>query len=245
MENVMTKNTILGLKGAMLGLLLVAGTSTVSSPVQAVTLAVDNLTTINTFRILRDSGTAGEYNAVALSFTTGSAVSYLSQIDMREYLQPGATANFVMSLYADGASAPGALIETLTGPVIPSGTPNNSINSYTPAGLATLAAATTYWVVGTNTSTTDAITWRGATGGTEVASQSGWSMGSTMLGSTDFGTSWTNLGGNPVLMMGIYAEDVPEPEAIAGVLMAGVLGLLGMKRRRRLIVESKRDSIAA
>jgi hypothetical protein len=219
MENVMTKNAVLAL--FLMG-------AVVPSAQAAVGLAVDNLgNTADTF-----GSNVGGVNMAAGSFTTGAVTTWLDHIDLS--LRDSASTTMTVGLYADLGGKPdvGTLIKALTSPGV-----ITTAGNYSFSGSTTLSASTTYWVVASADATT---TWNRTATTSEAASYTGWTMGDKRGWSANSGTTWSTYGS--AQQFAVYADTVPEPEALAGVLMSGMFGLVALKRRRRTQVESSSES---
>ena len=216
-------------KNAVLALFLMG--AAIPSAQAAVGLAVDNLANGADAFPTSSSGT----NWIAGSFTTGGTTAWLDHIDLS--INSGTAATLTVGVYAESASKPntGSLVAALSAPGL-----INGAGIYTYTGTATLTASTSYWVVASSDVT---VGWNKTATTAEAASYTGWTMNDGRGWSTDSGGTWAIYGSAP--QFAVYADEAPEPEALAGVMLTGMFGLLALKRRRRDLVAVKSDSVPA
>ena len=169
-------------------------------------------------------------NWFAASFTMNSLAYSLSDVQITLRGDPASDTTFTLQ---SNATVPtpshpsGTNLVTFTNPTFGGGT-----TTYTfPAGSAfTLAANTTYWLVGhTNSSATDWITSNPQTN----PSGSGATFG-TYAQSTNSGVTWTNTTANsPKFQLDGTPAGVPEPSSLVLVgTVACVATAVGWRRRR-------------
>jgi hypothetical protein len=181
-----------------------------------------------------DSTFVGDTDWLAQGFETSAGSWTLDDVVVRV---GGNSTNVFVAIYADSgigspASAPGGVLETLSGQSSFSTGPVLSNITYTSSGLS-LAGNTLYWiVVGAGSGST--MFWSSANNAT--MSTAIWSLpsGNTIATSSDDGSSW-----NPssfVLNFSINATSsaaVPEPGTwAAAALLAGGAAFARWRRRR-------------
>lgn len=169
----------------------------------------------------------------ALGFTLGTTAQMgvagyqLDSIVVR--LGTGATApsasEYTFALYASDSTGPGALLQTFTSTALVLNTVANY--TFSLANPYLLAPSTTYWIVATNTATSN-FNWRysGTFDGTLAP---GVTANATTYYGTGSPTGWASTSVNYSDLQ-INATVIPEPSAsLAALLGAGVLFI----RRRR------------
>ena len=222
----MTKNVVLAL--FLMG-------AAVPSAQAAVGLAVDNLA--NAADTWNTDISAANY--AAGGFTTGAVSTWMDRVDLA--LSSSSSGTLSLSLYGDnGNNRPdmGTLVSTFTSPGV-IGAANNY--TFTVATGAALTASTSYWLVASATANT--TTWMRTADTAEVATYTGWTMNDNRGWSTNSGGAWSSYGS--AQQFAVYADNVPEPEALAGVMMTGMFGLVALKRRRRTQVEKSSNTVTA
>ena len=136
--------------------------------------------------------------------------------------------SFALELWSSLASQPGVLLETLSGNSNPR---NEGLYTYTDPGAYSLAANTSYWIVGHCENTFDGFYW---SDGNSFAPATGSTLG--LCYSRDGRISWRGPSSVRTLRMQVNADvaAVPEPSqwAMMGVtaLVAGGYGLRQWRR---------------
>ncbi len=168
--------------------------------------------------------------SVAGAFTTGDSAFTLEKITLALGNASGASSVFTVSLYSSSLGLPGALIETLSGPASPQPAGSYGFSS---GGSAILNANTTYFWVGTLTSSTASDRRRShLTASTNESSSLGWTMANayyTKLGSGN----WTASTSYSLMFSVDAVSVVPEPGAYAVLAGVAALGLVATRRRPR------------
>jgi hypothetical protein len=161
-------------------------------------------------------------NWLAASFTMGSLPYILSDVQVR-LSNPVASTTFVLESNAGGAPS-GTILSTFTGS-LPSGTNTITLNA---GPSITLAAGTTYWLVGHTTTASTA--WIKSNPQTSP-SGSGATFGQ-YSSSNNAGSTWTLFtSSSPKFQLDGIA--IPEPSSLALVgTVACVGGAVGWRRRR-------------
>ena len=170
---------------------------------------------------------------VAQSFTTGDTATTLDSITISLNSISGAGFSLGLSLYTNGSSRPGTLIETLSSSAAPA-IGNNVFES----GSSTLLEAnTTYWWVasasGGVSGTTSSLNMASAASGEAL---DGWFIGgASVSGSYNPNSGWGSWSGyvGDVLKFEIVATPVPEPATTAALVGLITLGVAACRRRRR------------
>jgi hypothetical protein len=164
----------------------------------------------------------GQYFAQGFTFTP-SATENLSQVDIALQLVDGSDA-VVVTLNADSAGLPGAVLETWNVNGLPGIGTCCVLQTLLPAVPLTLNFGTTYWLVATPGAATTHVGWNlnntGSTGPRAVQNSSGGAF--TIFAPNDDRGAFDIIG---------TAAVVPEPATIA--FAAAGLALLGALRLRR------------
>ena len=159
---------------------------------------------------------------LAQSFTTDANGGGLMSVEL--LLTSGSAAfagTLNVNLLADSSTAPGAVVISLGSIDNASiSTVDAEVYSFAPVAGISLSPNTTYWVE-IDESTPNAIEWS-------------YSYDLTALGVAGQSASSGEFGVNPASSYGAYQMQVDVPEPVtATVLLSGLLGLAGLRRRRR------------
>lgn len=162
-------------------------------------------------------------------FRTGATSEDLYSVVMS--MEDGlAGSNITVAIYTDGGSGPGTVLSTLTGSATPDAA---GLYTYTVPAPLTLAANTAYFVVATipHTAPNTLYGWT-STASTAETGLAGWSIGDRV---------WTNnfTNGSPAGWTEMVFDSptkfqlntIPEPSS--ALLLAGTLGGLIIRRRKR------------
>ena len=151
--------------------------------------------TVTTF--ISNTGQTGTTASLvrATEFTTGTGTYTLSSVGIYLDGVPSGTTTPVVQIYGDSGGNPGStLLATMTNP----GTfAANAVNIFTAPANTTLSASTTYWVVTSNSATTNGAGFIvGVVGNTTLDSgtAAGWSIGAARFKNDINDASWS--GGN-------------------------------------------------
>ena len=168
-------------------------------------------------------------NLYAVSFTMGSQDYSLSDVQIRLTFSPPANTTFQLRSDTSGHPTGGPLF-TFTNPTFGSG---QTTYTFTPGSPFTLAADTTYWLVGSTTSGLNA-NWA-VTSPPTNPSGSGASFGSYSASTTGGGT-WFNSAATTQFQLDGTTAIVPEPSSLVltgtGVCVAAAVGLRRRRTRR-------------
>ena len=160
-------------------------------------------------------------NLYAVSFTMGSQDYSLSDVQIRLTFSPPANTTFQLRSDTSGHPSGGTLL-TFTNPTFGSG---QTTYTFTPGSPFTLAADTTYWLVGSTTSGLNA-NWA-VTSPLTNPSGSGASFGSYADTSTGGGT-WFNSAATTQFQLDGTTAAVPEPSSLfltgTGICVAAAVG---------------------
>jgi hypothetical protein len=163
----------------------------------------------------------------AASFTMGSQAYSLSDAQITLTFSPPSSTTF--ELESDSAGQPsGTVLSTFDNPILLSGL---RTYTFTPDSPFTLAANTTYWLVGstTDSSTTDWVASAPATNPTG----SGATFGS-YASSSDAGATWN--ASFPTTQFQLDGAAIPEPSSLfltgTGICVVATVGLLRRRTRR-------------
>jgi hypothetical protein len=200
---------------------------------RAATIAVSNLgqpTAPFTYALGRSYPDSDFLEAV--SFTTGPGTHNLDSVVLSFYSRNGEATGFNVGLYSALSSAgPTGLVTTFTGNSMPS----TALETYTPLSSTTLLGGTTYWLVGSSSSTAP-LTGFSMAGTTSLAEDAGallgWSMGNFRMVSNNSGASWfaaTPTSG--VLHYSVQVASVPDSGATAALLGIALVGVVAMRRQ--------------
>lgn len=166
---------------------------------------------------------------LASSFTTTGSGSYtLGSVTVRmgQAVTPGG--GFVLELWSQSSSRPGARIAQLVGET----NPQSGTFTYTPATTVTLNANATYWVVATVTSGgTGEFRWLAAANNNQTGD---WTIGNNIGFSGNAGANWSIMSFPPSLFS-VAATAVPEPSGLMLVLVAGAC-LCSCRRRPAVLL---------
>ena len=126
----------------------------------------------------------------ATAFTTGTGTYTLSGVGILYGLQTGPL-TAVVEIYGDTGGNPGALVATMTKPPV---TINDSVVIFSAPANTTLSASRTYWLVTSNSATTDGRLFRigvihNAT--LDSGTAAGWSLGNVLYKNDIRDTSWS------------------------------------------------------
>jgi len=157
--------------------------------------------------------------AMAFTNTTGQNIA-LTQIDIADGFISGNN-SMVLSLYADnGSGAPGALMESWLVTSLPSFGTCCTVDTVTSSPGVILSNGGTYWI----SAASDSQSWEAWNWNTTSAS----GQGSI---STDDGATWASSAYSPNGAFDVLGTAVtPEPTSLL-MLGAGMLGLVGVRRK--------------
>ncbi len=102
----------------------------------------------------------GSNNLRATRFTTGAGTYTLSSVGIDTGIQPSPTPTPLVEIYGNtgtGVGAPSTLVATLTNPAT---LVDNAVNIFTDPANTTLSASTSYWVVTSNSASTNGAGFR-------------------------------------------------------------------------------------
>ena len=165
----------------------------------------------------------------ATEFTTGTGTYTLSSVGIYLDGVPSGTTTPVVQIYGDSGGNPGStLLATMTNP----GTfAANAVNIFTAPANTTLSASTTYWVVTSNSATTNGAGFIvGVVGNTTLDSgtAAGWSIGAARFKNDITDASWSSgnsfrilfairgTGGTTTNNPPTVANAIPDQSATAG-----------------------------
>jgi hypothetical protein len=216
-------------------LVIVMLTTAFVSQLRAATIAVSNLgqpTAPFTYALGRSYPDSDFLEAV--SFTTGPGTHDLASVVLSFYSRNGEASGFTVGLYSGLSSAgPTGLVTAFSGDSMPS----SGLETYTPVGSPTLLGGTTYWLVGSSSSTAP-LTGFSMAGTTSLAEDAsvlpGWSMGNFRMVSNNSGASWfaaTPTSG--VLHYSVQVASVPDTGATVALLGVALVGLVAVRRQLR------------
>ena len=126
----------------------------------------------------------------ATAFTTGTGTYTLSGVGIFYGLQTGPL-TAVVEIYGDTGGNPGALVATMTMPAV---TRNDSVVIFSAPANTTLSASTTYWLVTSNSATSDGRLFRVGTihnAALDSGTAAGWSLGNVIYKNDIRDTSWS------------------------------------------------------
>lgn len=165
------------------------------------------------------SAAAYGFTTLGFGFTTGSGAGWTLDSAVVKLEGIGSTDLVQFSLRADAGGNPGAIIESLGSTQVPNGTTDITL---TPVGPITLAASTTYWLLGENTNPNNSWVYTTSDNETGLA---GWSI-SDVTRSFD-GTTWSSRAGT--VLAEINVTPVPEPASL--LVIGGALAAFARRRR--------------
>ena len=164
----------------------------------------------------------------ATEFTTGTGTYTLSSVGIYLDGVPSGTTTPVVQIYGDTSDNPSTLLATMTNP----GTfAANAVNIFTAPANTTLSASTTYWVVTSNSATTNGAGFIvGVVGNTtlDTGAAAGWSIGAARFKNDITDASWSSgnsfrilfairgTGGTTTNNPPTVATAIPDQSATAG-----------------------------
>ena len=184
--------------------------------------------TVTTF--ISNTGQTGTTASLvrATEFTTGTGTYTLSSVGIYLDGVPSGTTTPVVQIYGDTSDNPSTLLATMTNP----GTfAANAVNTFTAPANTTLSASTTYWVVTSNSATTNGAGFIvGVVGNTTLDSGTapGWSIGAARFKNDITDASWSSgnsfrilfairgTGGTTTNNPPTVANAIPDQSATAG-----------------------------
>ena len=183
--------------------------------------------TVTTF--ISNTGQTTDFSSAAVqavAFTTGTGTYTLSSVGIFLAIQ-SVSPTPAVKIYGDTGGNPGTtLLATMTNP----GTiQDNAVHTFTAPANTTLSASTTYWVVTSNSATTDGQGFRvGLTNKTlDTGTAPGWSLGNARFKNDIAATPWTasnfplrfeirGTGGTTTNNPPTVANTIPDQTATAG-----------------------------
>ena len=126
----------------------------------------------------------------ATAFTTGTGTYTLSGVGILYGPQTGPL-TAVVEIYGDTGGNPGALVATMTTPIA---TPTETVVTFSAPANTTLSASTTYWLVTSNSATSDGRLFRVGTihnATLDSGTAAGWSLGNVIYKNDIRDTSWS------------------------------------------------------
>jgi hypothetical protein len=200
---------------------------------RAATIAVSNLgqpTAPFTYALGRSYPDSDFLEGV--SFATGPGTHRLESVVLSFYSRNGEATGFNVALYGGISSAgPTGLVTTFTG----NSAPSTGHETYTPTSSTSLLGGTTYWLVGSSSSTAP-LTGFSMLGTTSLAEDAGalpgWSMGNFRMVSNNSGASWfaaTPTSG--VLHYSVQVASVPDTGTTVVLLGIALAGMVAVRRK--------------
>ena len=138
--------------------------------------------TVTTFISNTGQNLTGNSNAIrATAFTTGTGTYTLSSVAIKLTTQNAGSPTPVVQIYGDTGGNPGTLMATMTNPAA---VVDNTLNIYTAPANTTLAGGTTYWLVTSNSASTEGQGFRlpvRSDTNLDIGTAAGWSIGNALF----------------------------------------------------------------